>query len=344
VSSYQELFTPILAAIDAEMREARREQQEIAPILWDVIDYQFGWDLPPAEFKKVSGKKIRPLLMALVAKAVCGEYQHVLPAGASLEFIHNFTLIHDDVMDDSPERRHRPTIWTKWGKWQAINSGDGLYALANLSTVRLLKKGMDARKTVRAMESLSRACLWTAEGQILDMDFEHRETVLSDDYITMITNKSATLIECAAFTGAMLSTDDEAVIENYANFARTLGIAFQVRDDYLGVWGDEAQTGKSVTSDIRAKKKSYPVLVGFERASQTDRADLRQIYEKDTLSDADVNTVLAILDRVDARQQTDKIAEDYYQQAMNYLDATGITNETQDVIRGFAAFLIQRAY
>jgi geranylgeranyl pyrophosphate synthase len=344
VSSYQSLFAPILAAIDAEMRAARLEQQEIAPILWDVIDYQFGWNLSPEEFKKVSGKKIRPLLMALVAKAVCGNYQHVLAAGASLEFIHNFTLIHDDVMDDSPERRHRPTVWTKRGKWQAINTGDGLYALANLSTVRLFNQGIAPHKVVRAMESLSRACLWTAEGQILDMDFETRDSVSSADYITMITNKSATLIECAAFTGAMLSTDDEAVIDNYAKFARTLGIAFQVRDDYLGVWGDEAQTGKSTTSDIRAKKKSYPVLVGFERANDADRAELRRIYAQDTLSDVDVDAVLAILDHVDARQHTDEIAEQYYQQSMDYLDATGITNETQDVIRGFAAFLIQRAY
>src|SRR5512133_3025732 len=124
-SSYEAIFGSIAADVSAEMHAARQEQKEIAPLLWQVIDYQFGWDLAEAEqTKKVSGKKVRPVLMALVAKAISGDYRHVLPAGAALEFIHNFPLIHDDVMDKSPERRHRPAVWTQWGPDQAINAGD----------------------------------------------------------------------------------------------------------------------------------------------------------------------------------------------------------------------------
>jgi geranylgeranyl diphosphate synthase type I len=247
-------------------------------------------------------------------------------------------------MDKSEMRRGRPAVWTRWGPYQAINSGDGLYALANLAGTRLLKTDAPPEKVVDVIRALSQACLWTAEGQILDMDFETRESVPPDEYITMITNKSATLIEAAAYIGAVLSTDDRAVVEAYAQFARNLGIAFQVRDDYLGVWGDETITGKSATSDIREKKKSYPVLVAFARASDGDRDALRRLYAQESLSETDVEAVLAILSRVDAAAQTDLIARQYYDTAMQQLDVTGIHNATQDLIRQYAAFLVRRAY
>jgi geranylgeranyl diphosphate synthase type I len=339
------ILGPIVADIDAEMQAIRREQTEVTPLFWEVVDYQFGWNLDdPVARKKASGKKARPLLMALVAKAICGGYQHVLAAGAALEMLHNFTLIHDDVMDNSPERRHRPAVWTKWGKWQAINCGDGLYALANLAGTRVLERGASADNAVATIRALSQACLWTAEGQILDMDFEARETVSTEEYVTMVSHKSGTLIEAAAKIGALLSTDDASVIESYARFARNLGIAFQIRDDYLGVWGDEAKTGKSATSDIREKKKAYPFLVGFELAREADRVTLRRIYAQDDLTEADIAAVLEILGRVGAAQYTDQSAQQYYRRALDYLDKTGIQNETQDLIRQFAAFLVERAY
>jgi geranylgeranyl diphosphate synthase type I len=344
---YKVLFGHILADIEAEMRAARQEQTAVAPLLWEIVDYVFGWDLAPEQTElstKVSGKKIRPLFMALVAQAICGDYHHVLAAGAALEFLHNFTLIHDDVMDKSLERRHRAAVWTRWGTTQAINTGDALYALANLVCIRLLNAATPPDKVVRVIQTLSQACLWTAEGQILDIDFETREDVSSADYITMISHKTGTLIEAAAAMGALLSTGNESIIQAYARFGRHLGIAFQVRDDYLGVWGDEARTGKSATSDIREKKKSYPILVGFERASDPDRAALRRLYAGETLSDREVQAVLAILDRAGAAVQTEQVTKQYYQTALNELSNTGIENETQDLIRQLAAFLIQRTY
>ena len=343
--SFEALFGAIVADIDADMRAARAAQTPVAPILWEVIDYQFGWDLDDERAaRRVGGKKIRPLLMALVAQAVCGRYQHVLPAATALEFIHNFTLIHDDVMDHSEERRHRPTVWTRWGAYQAINAGDGLYALGNLAVTRLEALGTPPARIVGVLRSLAQACLWTAEGQILDMDFETRQQVSTADYVTMVANKSATLIEAAATCGALLSTDDLAIVDAYARFGRSLGIAFQIRDDYLGVWGDEAVTGKSATSDIREKKKSYPVLVAFEQANDDDRAALGRIYAQETLSEADVEAVLAILERVGAAAQTDHIAGEYYDAALTHLERTGIRGAAQDLIRQYAAFLVQRAY
>jgi geranylgeranyl diphosphate synthase type I len=341
----QTLLNAIGADIEAEMQAIRRDQAPVAPILWEIVDYQFGWDLDDlAARRRISGKKIRPLLTALVAQAISGDYHHVLPAGAALEFLHNFTLIHDDVMDKSLERRHRPAVWTRWGTTQAINAGDGLYALANLSSARLLDQGVPPRRVVEMVRAMSQACLWTAEGQMLDISFETRETVSTAEYITMITHKTGTLIEGAAKIGALLSTDDEHVIQSYAQFGRLLGIAFQVRDDYLGVWGDEAQTGKSATSDIREKKKAYPFLAALEHASAADRAALLRLYAQESLSDADVHTVLAIFNRAGAAEQTERVAAEYYTRALAHLDATGIQNDTQDAIRQLAAFLNQRAY
>lgn len=341
------IYEPIVAAIDAEMRTIRAEQQPVAPLLWEIVDYQFGWDLPPdavEERRRVAGKKIRSLLMALVAQAVGGDYAPVLPAAAALEMLHNFTLIHDDVMDNSQERRHRPAVWTRWGMAQAINVGDGLYALANVAMARLLRAGVPATRVVRASEALSQACLWTCEGQVLDISFETRGQVSPDEYITMITHKSGTLIEAAARIGALLSTDDDAIIDAYGEFARNLGIAFQIRDDALGIWGEEALTGKSAKSDLRDKKKSYPVLVAFERAAPQDRATLQTLYARDTLDDEAIASVLAILAQIDAAGETERVAQAYYERALAALDRTGIDTAPQSAIRRLAEFLIRRAY
>ena len=219
-----------------------------------------------------------------------------------------------------------------------------MYALANLAITRLLDNGTPPRQAVEAYRAMSQACLWTAEGQMLDIDFETRETVTTADYVTMITHKTGTLIEAAAKIGALLSTDDEQVIRSYAQFGRHLGIAFQIRDDYLGAWGDEAKTGKSATSDIREKKKAYPILAGLELANDSERAALRRVYAQKTLSDEDVRTVVDMLNRVGAADQTDRVAGEYYRAAMTHLDQTGVRSEAQDTIRQLAAFLIQRAY
>lgn len=342
--SYDDLFGTIVADIEAEIHAVRVEQQIVAPLLWEIIDYQFGWDADSqASGKNISGKKVRPVLMAVVAQAVCGTYRHVLPAGAALELIHNFTLIHDDVMDQSHTRRHRPAVWTRWGTTQAINSGDGLFALSNLAMARLLRHNLPAVKVVEAGRALSQATLWTCEGQILDIGFETRDTVTPDEYLTMIAHKTGTLIEVAAYIGALLSTDDEAIILGYKSFARNLGIAFQMRDDYLDVWGDKTKLGKPGT-DIREKKKAYPILVTLERASEADRAILHRIYAQDVVSDADVDRVLEVMARVDAAAHTDAIATQYYERAMQQLASTGIHNEWQDRLRQMAAFIIRRAH
>src|SRR5262249_707266 len=154
-----------------------------------------------------AGKRVRPLVMALAARSLCGEYQHVLPSGVALEIIHNFTLIHDDIMDNSDTPRGRPTLWTRYGIAQAMDTGDGLFAIRVVSWVGVLGE-VSEEKALGATEVLMEACLDTVEGQALDISFESRNTVSSDEYLTMIGLKTGRLIETAVKIGAFLSTDN----------------------------------------------------------------------------------------------------------------------------------------
>lgn len=347
---YYRTFADYLRAIETDLRQFATQRPKVAPLYWQMVDHHFGWENnAPAEsgdalLRNLNGKRTRPLMTLLVAQAISNRYDHALPAAVGVELIHNFTLIHDDVMDRSPERRHRSTIWTEWGIAQAINAGDGLYAFGMSSVLDLLKNRVPPDKIIRAMQVVLDACIATVEGQILDVGFETRSDVSSDEYITMIYNKSGALIEASARLGALLSTNDEATIEAYAAFARNLGIAFQIQDDYLGVWGNEQETGKSATSDIEGKKKSYPVLIAFEQADSASKKTLASIYAKPELNLADVAAVKAILDRLDAAAQTQKLIEKYYQQSIASLDTVTSGSKDHTLLLQLAEFLIQRSY
>jgi geranylgeranyl diphosphate synthase type I len=347
---YFHSFAHYLIDIEVYLRAFCTDRPQAAPLYWEMIDHHFGWNegvvssADPTTLRYLNGKRTRPLMTLLVAEAVSGSYAHAIPAAAGIEIIHNFTLIHDDVMDVSLERRHRPTVWSIWGIGQAINTGDGLFAFGMSALLELGQRGVDPAKIVEAMRVLLDACSATVEGQILDMSFEQRTDVTPDEYIVMIEHKTGTLIEASARLGALLSTDDRAVIDGYGDYARNLGIAFQMQDDYLGIWGDEAQTGKSASSDIVGKKKSYPVLIAFASADAEARAALDRIYAQEHLDDADVAAVKAILDTVDAAAQTRSLIERYYCDSIAALDSVSGGDSSGTLLRQIADFLIRRVY
>jgi geranylgeranyl diphosphate synthase, type I len=336
---YYESFSGLLDEIETSMHAYAKRRTPVAPLFWDIVMYHFGWQ---AGSGSPGGKKVRPLLALLVSQAVSNEYRHALPAAIALEYVHNFTLIHDDVMDNSTERRHRQTVWSKWNVSQAINAGDGIYTMAMAAIIDVLKEGTPPEKAMAAMGALLDACLATVEGQVLDISFETREDVQPEEYITMIAHKSAALISCSAKLGALLSTDDTAVIDAYADFGWNLGIAFQIWDDYLGIWGEADQTGKSATSDIESKKKSYPVLVAFQDART--HAEILDLYNRPTLGATEVGQVLEVLDHIQAKEHTKALIQTYYGNALDALDRTGINNRAQQNIRNLAAFFIERAF
>jgi len=326
----------------AKGRESSSPGEGLIPF-YGMMRYHLGW--ADERFQAIGaerGKRLRPLLCLLACEAVGGEYQLALPAAAAIELVHNFSLIHDDIEDRDHLRHHRPTVWHLWGEPQAINVGDGMFVLAHLTLHRLLDRGTPPSRMSAVVKALDAACLSLCQGQYLDLSFEERLDVTVEEYLAMVEGKTAALIACATKVGAMLATNDEALIERYRSFGECLGFAFQMVDDILGIWGDPKTTGKPAASDIACKKKTMPIVyaLGLEAKSKA----LREIYGKEALSKEDVQRVLAILDELGARDYAQRIAEGYRDRALVELEKTGIENEAQEGLRELARFLTERVY
>ena len=269
------------------------------------MQYHLGW--VDAGFSPVAGnpgKLLRPTLLILAYEAACASsssadyLRRALPAAAAIELTHNFTLMHDDIEDGDTERRHRPTLWNVWGIPLSINTGDGMFALARLALWEVVDEGVEAAVAVHLGEALDKACLVLAEGQHLDISFETLDDISVSMYVDMISRKTAALMACAAEMGALLGTGDTKTIERLRSFGYAMGIAFQVRDDLLGVWASTAELGKTPAGDIYRRKKSLPVLHALEHADAHDRQFLRQVYAQEApVTSTQVEEVLAIFAR-----------------------------------------------
>lgn len=268
------------------------------------MQYHLGWvDTNFSPVAGNAGKLLRPTLLLLAYEAAGAAHnayylRRALPAAAAVELTHNFTLIHDDIEDRDSERRHRPTLWNVWGIPQSINTGDGMFALARLTLWSVVEEGVEPAIAVRLGTVLDRACLVLAEGQYLDISFETRDDISVAMYVDMISRKTAALMGCAAEMGALLGTRDQETIERLRSFGYAMGIAFQVRDDILGVWASTEELGKTPAGDIYRRKKSLPVLHALEHASAPDQQFLRQVYSQEApVTGLQVEEVLAIFER-----------------------------------------------
>jgi geranylgeranyl diphosphate synthase, type I len=277
------LAAPYLAALEDELRRAIGSETahrqpnpgvETRPLDQGYLDeyyYMLAYHLGWADGGK-GGKRIRPLLCLLSCTAAGGQWEQALPIAAAVELIHNFSLLHDDIQDNSPLRHGRATVWTKWGPAQAINAGDAMFTLAYLAPHRLRVLGVSADITLAALADLTQTCLFLTQGQYLDMAFEQRPKISVNEYLTMIEKKTAVLIAAAARLGARVAGAEPARLEAFYRFGWNLGMAFQLQDDWLGIWGDPAVTGKSAASDLEKRKKSLPVVIGLERSADFARA------------------------------------------------------------------------
>ena len=254
----------LLPAIELELqKQVSRLDQPRTKHFHEMLTYHMGWTGEDAG-PDATGKRIRPLLV-LLTTASCGvDWQQALPAAAAVELVHNFSLVHDDIQDNSPKRRGRDTVWTKWGMPMAINVGDALFVLSNQAIVDLKEK-YPAEVVVKAAEILHNTCLDLTRGQYLDMSYEERKDLSVEDYWPMISGKTSALLIACCQIGALLGGADEEKQEAYRSFGHYLGLAFQVQDDILGIWGDEKLTGKSVASDLVEGKNSLPVLAGLRK-------------------------------------------------------------------------------
>lgn len=272
--SLQNVNTRMLPAIEKELKRIVELLDEPRTHLFhDMLAYHMGW-IGEGSGPEATGKRIRPLLVLLTYAAsnsnpdkteMAGEtWERALPTAASIELIHNFSLVHDDIQDGSELRRGRLTVWKKWGMPQAVNAGDALFILAHMALMET-KNWFPLEKVVQAGSIINEACLALSSGQFLDIFYEKQTDLMTEDYWPMISGKTAALISACTQVGASLSDADEATMASYRIFGHYLGLAFQVQDDYLGMWGDAALTGKSSESDLLTGKKSLPVLYGLAR-------------------------------------------------------------------------------
>ncbi len=309
----------LIAATENEILSLVRDRDPSTHGVYEMVRYHLGLDDSGA----ASGKRMRPLLGLLAYASITGEYEPALPGAAAVELGHNFSLVHDDIEDGDIERRHRPTLWAKHGIPQAINTGDMLFSLSRVALHRLTDLGFSDTKVLRLMRLYDTTCVALCEGQYIDIwTSEHDEAMSVELYFDMIGRKTAALISASIEAGALLATDDEAVIARYRAFGWALGLAFQLNDDLLGIWGQERSTGKEPT-DLARHKKTLPVIYALEHAGPEDRARLLAIQAAEAPSAAELEEAVAILERNGARDYTRDQARHHRDEALAELDAAG---------------------
>lgn len=303
-------FPPVsdlLSAIDDEMRRVVDAVKADINGFGAMLRYPLGWmTAEGTPYNEPTGKRVRPILLLMCAEAAGGDAHKALPAAAAVELLHNFSLIHDDIQDNSPIRHGRDTVWRVWGVANAINAGDAMFTLSFAAMQRLAKTGSSAEITLRALELFTETALTLTRGQHLDMWFERQAQVSVAQYIDMISGKTAALLGLCAQLGALISSCDDEQAAHFGRFGVDLGIAFQIHDDILGIWGDEEKTGKSAASDILSRKKSLPVLYGLAQSPR-----LAEIYAQPPEAEIDVAEVVGLLNDVGALEYARDLEQDY---------------------------------
>lgn len=306
----------LLADTESEIMRVVRDRDPSTTGVYEMIRYHLGLDGSDGP----RGKRMRPLLGLLAYASIAGDHTAALPGAAAVELGHNFSLVHDDIEDGDVERRHRATLWSLHGIPQAINTGDLIFSLSRVALHRLTDLGFSDAKVLRLMRLYDETCVQLCEGQYIDIASSASDEPMTVDlYFDMIGRKTAALISASIEAGALLATDDEEVIARYRRFGWALGLAFQLNDDVLGIWGLEDKTGKEPT-DVARHKKTLPVLYAFEHADPADRDRLARLYRAADPSPDDVTEIVAILERTGAQAFTRAEARRYRDEALGELD------------------------
>ena len=284
------------------------------------------------------GKRIRPTLLMLVCEAFGGSLEDALPAASAVEMFHNFTLLHDDIMDNAEVRRGKPSVYARWGENVAILSGDAMMIYA----YRLLS-GSPADKLPRIMDIFTTMALQVCEGQQYDMDFEHLQKVSVVEYMRMIELKTSVLLAGSAMIGAVLGDASEEDCRRIYRYALELGLAFQLQDDLLDSYGTQEELGKRIGGDILEGKKTCLMLNAMSRANDADRETLRTTHLDETLSDDEkIARVKAIYDRYDIPHLINQQISVRFERALSILNTLELKPERTEHLRIFAQNLMGR--
>ncbi|MGW4094955.1 polyprenyl synthetase family protein [Nocardia sp. NPDC004750] len=332
-------FASEVCADGVQMLERTRAQ--IEPLLREAVaslpeplclmaGYHFGWwDATGGPVAGASGKSLRAALLIAAANAFGGAGVSALRAAVAIELVHNFSLVHDDIIDGDSTRRGRPSAWAVWGVNEAVLLGNALHALA----IRELAAALPISAAAAATERLETAVLQMCAGQHQDCAFETHPGIHIDDYIQMARGKTGALIGCACAVGALCAGADAHMVSVMDSFGRDLGLAFQFTDDVIGIWGDPQVTGKPVGSDLARRKQTLPVIKVL--TSGTDAANkLRALYEsKVVLTPAEVDQARGLLDLTDTRSWTEQCASQRARAAIRALPDRWATSDLLTLAR-----------
>lgn len=326
----------LLEAIEKELHTSINDHGEAELMqYYAMLTYHLGWEGEGAG-PETRGKRVRPLLVLLTCAAAGGKWQDALPAAAAVELIHNFSLIHDDIQDNSPIRRGRDTVWKKWGIPQAINAGDAMFTLAHLSLLRL-ERTTSPVITIQAAITLQLACLQLTKGQFLDLKFEKQAQLPFEAYWQMVGGKTAALLAACTELGAIVANSSQPQRELLRDFGYNLGLAFQAQDDILGIWGDAALTGKSNESDLTAGKKSLPVLFALEQGGQ-----FASRWVQGPIQPEEIKVLANQLESEGARAFTQESANKMTEQALHSLSEAGLNGQAGEMLISLANRLLRR--
>ncbi len=284
------------------------------------------------------GKRIRPMLTLLSCEIFSDETNKAMPCAAALEFFHNFTLLHDDIMDNAPIRRGKPSVFRKWNQDIAILSGDAMLVYA----YHLLEK-TPAKLLPKIFEIFNYTAMQVFEGQQYDMDFEDRDNVTIEEYIRMIELKTAVLMAGAAHIGALIGGADDDSCRKLYRFANELGLAFQLQDDLLDSYGTEEQLGKAIGGDILEGKKTFLMISALEHLNEEDRHELQSLHLSTALiPQQKIERARQLFDKSDVRTLTERRISLHFDRALAALDSLEVDKERTELMREFAESLVNR--
>ena len=286
---------------------------------------------------QIGGKRIRPILTLMSSKLFGGKTTDALSQALAVEVFHNFTLMHDDIMDNSPLRRGAKTVHEKWNINTAILSGDGML----IQAYALLQKNAND-KFALLFERFNTTAWEVCVGQQMDMDFEKRTNVSKEEYVEMIRLKTAVLLGCALELGAIQANASKKDQEHIRKFGEYVGISFQLRDDYLDTFGKKEEVGKRIGGDILADKKTFLYLHALETGTSSDLELLRHFHGSHPNDQEKIASITAIFESTQADQEILKKSEEYYQKAIQELNHISTPDEQKNELRALAAWLLER--
>jgi geranylgeranyl diphosphate synthase type I len=308
--------------------------------LYRMMSYHMGWhDERGLSDTPLTKQRTHGLLCLLACRAAGGDLDIALPAASAVELVQNFCEIHDDVQGGNPQRDNRDAVWWVWGPAQAINTGDGMHALARLALFRLLDRGVSSDKTFRAVQILDEASLQTCEGRFLDIEAQERIDMSLDAYIRMTENKSGALVSCAMMLGVLAATEDERILDALGVCGAKLGVAMQMRADMRELWkpGDE---DTAPSTEVMNKMKLLPVVYALEKANVSDKRRIGEIYFKRVLEPDDVVKLRGVIEEMGVRDACEKLVMQYRDGVVASLNIPGISADGRADIENFADSLI----